>query len=44
MIETGITVKGVPLENHLEDKKRKRFFESIENEIREKRDCIYHRS
>lgn len=44
MIETGITVEGVPLENHLEDKKRKRFFESIENEIREKRDCIYHRS
>lgn len=25
MIETGITVEGVPLENHLEDKKRKRF-------------------
>ena len=44
MIPPGITIEGVPLEDHLTDKKRKRFFESIENEVREEKDIIYHNS
>jgi hypothetical protein len=41
VVETGITVDGVPLEEHLEDKKRKGFFKSIEKEIREDKKLIY---